>query len=117
VQFISTATAKQALFRTLAVELGSSIEVSGLWVKKEKRKKKGHSKFLVEAHDQTFLLLDFLTLVFVQLTQAFLNSTAPLFARDRFLREAVLEHGYLASQVAEFLACHPSNVSRALQKS
>ena len=37
-------------------------------------------------------------------------------ARDLFIREAVLE-GYLASQVAEFLACHPSNVSRALQKS
>ena len=38
-------------------------------------------------------------------------------ARDRFIREAVLEQGYLASQVAQFLACHPSNVSRALQKS
>ena len=38
-------------------------------------------------------------------------------ARDLFIREAVLEQGYLASQVAEFLACHPSNVSRALQKS
>jgi hypothetical protein len=37
--------------------------------------------------------------------------------RDRFIREAVLEQGYLASQVADFLACHPSNVSRALQKS
>jgi hypothetical protein len=37
--------------------------------------------------------------------------------RDRFICEAVLEHGYLASQVADFLACHPSNVSRALQKS
>ncbi len=36
--------------------------------------------------------------------------------RDRFIREGVLEHGYLASQVADFLACHPSNVSRALQK-
>jgi hypothetical protein len=35
--------------------------------------------------------------------------------RDRFIREAVLEQGYLASQVAAFLACHPSNVSRALQ--
>ena len=38
-------------------------------------------------------------------------------ARDRFIREAVLQQGYLASQVADFLACHPSNVSRALQKS
>lgn len=38
-------------------------------------------------------------------------------ARDRFVREAVLEQGYLASQVAEFLVCHPSNVSRAPQKS
>lgn len=38
-------------------------------------------------------------------------------ARDRFIREAVLKQGYLASQVAEFLVCHPSNVSRALQKS
>jgi len=37
-------------------------------------------------------------------------------ARDRFIREAVLEQGYLASQVADFLARHPSNVSRALQK-
>jgi hypothetical protein len=27
-----------------------------------------------------------------------------------------LEEGYLASQVAAFLDCHPSNVSRALQK-
>jgi len=35
-------------------------------------------------------------------------------ARDRFICEAVLEQGYLASQVAEFLGCHPSNVSRAL---
>jgi REP element-mobilizing transposase RayT len=38
-------------------------------------------------------------------------------ARDQFIREAVLDQGYLASQVAEFLACHPSNISRALQKS
>jgi len=38
-------------------------------------------------------------------------------ARDRFMREAVLEQGYLASQVAEFLACHPSIVSGVLQKS
>jgi REP element-mobilizing transposase RayT len=38
-------------------------------------------------------------------------------ARDRFMRDAVLQQGYLASQVAAFLNCHPSNVSRALQKS
>lgn len=38
-------------------------------------------------------------------------------ARDRFIHEAVLEQGYLASQVTDFLACHPSNVSRALQRS
>jgi len=37
-------------------------------------------------------------------------------ARDRFIREALLEQGYLASQVADFLSCHPSNVSRALQR-
>jgi putative transposase len=37
-------------------------------------------------------------------------------ARDRFIRAAVFEEGYLASEVASFLACHPSNVSRALQK-
>jgi putative transposase len=36
-------------------------------------------------------------------------------ARDRFIRDAVLQQGYLASQVASFLDCHPSNVSRALQ--
>lgn len=36
--------------------------------------------------------------------------------RDRFIRGAVFEEGYLASEVAGFLACHPSNVSRALQK-
>jgi hypothetical protein len=28
----------------------------------------------------------------------------------------VLEEGYLASELASFLGCHPSNVSRALQK-
>jgi hypothetical protein len=37
-------------------------------------------------------------------------------SRDRFIRDAVLEQGYPASQVASFLNCHPSNVSRALQK-
>jgi hypothetical protein len=38
-------------------------------------------------------------------------------ARDRFIRDAVLRQGYLASQVASFLNSHPSNISRALQKS
>ena len=38
-------------------------------------------------------------------------------ARDRFIREAVLERGYRASQLVDFLVYHPSNVSRALQKS
>ena len=37
-------------------------------------------------------------------------------ARDRFICQAVLEEGYLASELASFLGCHPSNVSRALQK-
>jgi putative transposase len=37
-------------------------------------------------------------------------------ARDHFICTAVLEEGYLASEVADFLGCHPSNVSRALQK-
>jgi hypothetical protein len=37
-------------------------------------------------------------------------------ARDRFIREAVLQQGHLASEVANFLQCHSSNVSRALQK-
>ena len=36
--------------------------------------------------------------------------------RDSFIRQAVLEQGYLASELASFLSCHPSNVSRALQK-
>jgi hypothetical protein len=37
-------------------------------------------------------------------------------ARDRFIRDAVLQQGYPASQVASFLNCPPSNISRALQK-
>ena len=37
-------------------------------------------------------------------------------ARDRFICRAVFEEGYLASELASFLGCHPSNVSRALQK-
>jgi hypothetical protein len=37
-------------------------------------------------------------------------------ARDRFICQAVFEEGYLASELASFLGCHPSNVSRALQK-
>lgn len=36
--------------------------------------------------------------------------------RDRFIGEAVLEQGYFASQGADFLACHRSNVTRALQE-
>ena len=36
--------------------------------------------------------------------------------RDQFIREAVLEQGYLAFQVADCFSCQPSNVSRALQK-
>ena len=34
-------------------------------------------------------------------------------ARDRFVRDAVLQHGYLACQVASFLNCRPSNVNDA----
>ena len=37
-------------------------------------------------------------------------------ARDCFICEAVLEEGYLASELADFLGCHPSNVGRAVQK-
>ena len=37
-------------------------------------------------------------------------------ARDRFICQAVWEEGCLASELASFLGCHPSNVSRALQK-
>jgi hypothetical protein len=37
-------------------------------------------------------------------------------ARDRFIREAVLQQRYLASQVASFLNYDLSNISRALQK-
>src|SRR3990172_8510126 len=36
--------------------------------------------------------------------------------RRGFIEAAVLEQGYQASEVACFLGCHPSNVSRALQK-
>jgi len=36
--------------------------------------------------------------------------------RRGFIEAAVLEQGYQASEVASFLVCHPSNVSRALQK-
>jgi len=36
--------------------------------------------------------------------------------RDRFICQAVLEQGYLAAEVARFLGCHQSNISRALQK-
>jgi len=37
-------------------------------------------------------------------------------ARDRFMQTTVFEEGYLASEVNDFLACHPANVSRALRK-
>jgi hypothetical protein len=33
-----------------------------------------------------------------------------------FIEAAMLEQGYQASEVASFLGCHGSNVSRALQK-
>jgi hypothetical protein len=36
--------------------------------------------------------------------------------RRGVIEAAVLEQGYQASEVASFLGCHPSNVSRALQK-
>ncbi len=36
--------------------------------------------------------------------------------RRGFIEAAVLEQGYQASEVASFLGCHASNVSRALQK-
>ena len=36
--------------------------------------------------------------------------------RRGFIEAAVLEQGYQASEVASFARCHPSNVSRALQK-
>ena len=36
--------------------------------------------------------------------------------RRGFIEAAVLAQGYQASEVASFLGCHASNVSRALQK-
>ena len=36
--------------------------------------------------------------------------------RRGFIEASVLEQGYQASEVASFLGCHASNVSRALQK-
>ena len=36
--------------------------------------------------------------------------------RRGFIEAAVLEQGYQASEIASFLRCHASNVSRALQK-
>jgi len=36
--------------------------------------------------------------------------------RRGFIEAVVLEQGYQASEVASFLGCHASNVSRALQK-
>lgn len=44
------------------------------------------------------------------------RTAAVVATRDLFIRHAVMEEGYLASELAEFLGCHPSNVSRALQK-
>jgi REP element-mobilizing transposase RayT len=37
-------------------------------------------------------------------------------ARDWFIGQAVMEQGYQAAEVAAFLHCHPSNITRALQK-
>jgi putative transposase len=37
-------------------------------------------------------------------------------ARDRFIQRAVWEGGHRAGTVAAFLGCHPSNITRALQK-
>ena len=36
--------------------------------------------------------------------------------RRGFIEAAVLERGYQATEVASFLGCHASNVSRVLQK-
>jgi DNA-binding NtrC family response regulator len=36
--------------------------------------------------------------------------------RRGFIEAAMLEQGYQESEVASFLGCHPSNVSRGLQK-
>lgn len=36
--------------------------------------------------------------------------------RDRFICQAVREQGYGGAEVAAFLRCHPSNISRALQR-
>jgi REP element-mobilizing transposase RayT len=36
--------------------------------------------------------------------------------RDRFILRAVAEEGYRASEVARFLGCHASNITRAIQK-
>jgi hypothetical protein len=35
---------------------------------------------------------------------------------DRFICRAIEEQGYQAHEVAEYLGCHPSNISRAVQK-
>jgi hypothetical protein len=43
--------------------------------------------------------------------------TAAVFTtRELFICHALRAEGYFASELAEFLGCHPSNVSRALQK-
>jgi REP element-mobilizing transposase RayT len=44
------------------------------------------------------------------------RSAAVVAARDGFIRRAVLEGGYRGAEVAAFLGCHASNISRALQK-
>ena len=36
--------------------------------------------------------------------------------RRRFIEAAVLEQGYRGAEVAVFLGCHASNVTRALQR-
>ena len=36
--------------------------------------------------------------------------------RDRFICQAIEEQGYRAIEVAQYLSCHPSNISRAVQK-
>jgi putative transposase len=44
------------------------------------------------------------------------RSAAVVQVRDGFMWRAVMEEGYRAAEVAAFLGCDPSNVSRALQK-
>lgn len=37
-------------------------------------------------------------------------------SRDRFICKAVEEQGYRASEVADYVRCQPSKISRAVQK-